>query len=456
MENLQGGILALQHSYHIHRRIGPRAFVTLYEATQEPFSRPVLVAVYDRAHEAGATGELFATIKARAEVAGSLDADGILRTVDYGELDQGVPFVIGEFLEEVTTLQAILDDQGTLAPEKVLELVEAVAPVLEEAHGQGIFHGSLCPEWIFSPSETSLDQVFLGHFNLGLTFQEILDLPNAVLKTDAMSPMPPEVFSLRRGADEENAPRTFNATDDLYALAAIAYQALVGVHPYFDDPTDASEGLLRIKSEDAPELSALGIESDLSDVIARALAREPQKRYPNPTAFARALRSAIAPEPAPAQTITPAPATTPTPATTPSPPREGMPGPAPGGYAMTGALILLLLSNLIWFFSYLGQTPSTVEPSTLDQPLAVATRTLPGGLQIKTDPPGAEIFIVSADESTLVGTTPHVVSDILSDRDDAVIKLEKAGFLEQRLTLEHGPGGSDLLIYLTPHDAPIK
>lgn len=461
MENLQGGTLALQHSYHIHRRIGPRGFVTVYEATQEPFARPVLVTVYDRAFEAGAEPELFAKIKSRAERASALDATGILRTVDYGEIDHGIPFVIGEFIDTAISLQTILDDAQTLAPEQVVELIEALATILTSAHRQNLAHGALAPQWIFFKGSTHLAEPHVANFNLGLTAAETLEIPNAILTAYTLSALPPEDFDSKRPTGTEPSP--FAPAADVYALGALAYQALVGVHPFFDDPNDTSEGLLHIKTREAPDLTELGIEAELSAAIARALARDPQKRFATPDELARAMRKAITAEPVPkaprpakgpletsskdeaTETITP-PSSRETVSSTSQPPP---PGPAPGGYALMAVLTILLLSNLAWFFAYLAMEP---EPSQdlEERSLVISTHTLPGGLQIKSEPAGAELFIVQGEQSKRLGLTPHVVADALNDQPDAAIVLKKQGYLDQRIALEHKPSGSDLVIYLAP------
>jgi eukaryotic-like serine/threonine-protein kinase len=467
MENLQGGTLALPHNYHIDRRIGSRGFVTLYEATQEPFTRPVLVTVYDRAFEAGAEPALFQAIKSRANAASALDHRGILRTVDYGELDHGIPFVIGEFLHRPTSLQNLLDQDQTLAPEQVLELVEALAKILDQAHAQGIMHGGLAPHWIFFPSAEDLSNLYVAHFNLGFTLDETLDLPNGILSASSIGALPPDRYRQRetqRSAAPASAQEPFSIADDVYALGTIAYQALVGVHPFFDDPTDVSEGLIRIKGEDPADLSTLGIEKEVSKVVARALARDPSRRFSTPTEFATALREAIMPAPAqePASLKTRQPLTSPVTTPVSEPPKvsaaEGVhrsqvpiSGPAPGGYAFMAVIALLLFSNLAWFFAYLATDPTAVTSGdSASDPIVVSTRTLPGGLQIKSEPVGADIFLVTGDQSTRLGSTPHVVTDALQNHPNGHLILKKNGFHDQRIELQHGPGGSDLVLHLAP------
>src|SRR5690554_5458048 len=96
MENLQGGTLALEHRYHVRQRTGLYGFTTVYHAVQEPFEHAVFISVYDALEQAGAQRALFDRIKSAAQKASTLDAAGILRTIDYGELDLGLPFVIWE------------------------------------------------------------------------------------------------------------------------------------------------------------------------------------------------------------------------------------------------------------------------------------------------------------------------------------------------------------------------
>jgi hypothetical protein len=112
-------------------------------------------------------------------------------------------------------------------------------------------------------------------------------------------------------------------------------------------------------------------------------------------------------------------------------------------------LTVLLISNLAWFFAYLAAEPETSE-NIEERARRVSTNTLPAGLQIKSEPDGAELFIDHGQQSTRLGLTPFVVADALNNQPEAAIVLKKQGYRDQRITLEHKASGPDLVIYLAP------
>ncbi len=482
MENLQGGTLALEHRYHVRQRTGLYGFTTVYHAVQEPFEHAVFISVYDALEQAGAQRALFDRIKSAAQKASTLDAAGILRTIDYGELDLGLPFVIWEQPagDHTETLADYVNARQTLPPHEVAELLNRLSAVLTPAHKAGLPHGSLSTRWIFL-NDGQLDQATIGHFQIGLTLREMLAMPSAILSTQLLAPLPPEMFNLMKApgtpqsADKESSPNHgFSTAADVYALGAIAYETLVGVHPYFDDPTDASDGMIRIKSDDAPDLSRLGIDPTVSDVVARALARDPADRWPTVDAFARAFATACDPTPK-IQAESPKPAKTKH-QSKPIRPRhdlakvdlseaiatnqsDSQPSHSelhrPHPYLLTTLAAVLLLSNLVWFFAYVQQhDPQESAEATPAQPVApLNTSILPSGLQLNSNPAGAQIFLIDPDapqKTTELGPTPYSILPSLQQREKATVEIRKPGFENIRIEISNSHAGQDLQLSMIP------
>ncbi|RDV38536.1 hypothetical protein DV096_06900 [Bradymonadaceae bacterium TMQ3] len=459
MENLQGGTLALEHRYHLDRRISTESLISRYAATQEPFGLPVQVVIFEGLPEAGAEDALIERIRNSAERASHQRIEGVLSVVDFGELERGVPFVI-EQSAAGTSLAAVLERRGTLPPGEVVLLVERLAAILERAHHRELFHGALTARWVRLPEgPDAFERATLSFFSVGLTLAELRALPHAALTTDLVDAFAPEVFA----EDEAINP----VAADQWALGALAYRALCGVHPYFDDPIDASEGLVRIASDPAPTLEELGVEEAISSVIDRALQRDPSSRWPTLSDFAHELRLAVhGPEPDSAPT--PAPSSPPevarredaelpdtkreSPPSLPEPPRSSAPlSPRPSGYLLTLALALFILSNLGWFFFAMGSPSGNAST----EPEAPTAQVLTSGLQIHSEPPGARLYTRSPEsgEESLLGATPQALTDFVFEGQqgvDFVLRLE--GYQDQALRVEESLAGQDLRITLQPDD----
>ncbi len=468
MENLQGGTLALEHHYHLDKRLDSFGLVTVYAGTQDPFDLPVRVAVYGGLLEADAGPDVAERIKDAAHRSSRLRSPGLLATVDFGEIEEGVPFVI-ERTVPGPSLSDRMEQKSVFSPDQVVELVSRLAHVLQPIHDDQLYHGCLKPEWIFFPSDDApMDRACLAHVGISPSMSELTSMAQAVLTTDLVDAFAPESFDVAardQGDDDDPAPRPhLSAASDQWALACTAYRLLVGVHPYFDDPVDASEGILRIKTEDPPSLSEMGIDEEIAQVIDRALHRDPQRRWPTVTAFARALDEAVhgrATSESSAETDSD-PDDESTSPIVPTPQDLDEPdlatddvelaGPGPSGYLLTIALAALLLTNLGWFFALLYDQPDDDDP---DEP-SVAQASEPGvlpaelmGTQIDTTPTAAQIVEIRSDGTEApLDTTPLSVSELLDQRSRIELLLRQPGYVDHRLTIDASETRQDIQIEL--------
>lgn len=467
MENLQGGTLALEHHYHLDRRVDSFGLVTVYAGTQDPFDLPVQITVYDGLVDAGADPSVTERIKTAARTASALDVRGLLSVVDFGDIEQGVPFVIEQTVRG-PSLARVLESKDVLPPEQTVALVCRICDLLADAHGRGVCHGNLKPEWIaLSDDDSSIEDVRLSHFGLGPAMRELVAMPQAVLTTDLVDAFAPECFEVtaRDQLDEVDPDHPLphlTPKADQWAVAALAFRLLVGIHPFFDDPVDASEGILRIKTEAPPSLAEMGVDPALAEAIDRALAPDPDDRWPAIGDFQRALRDAVDSSPADPDDVdepadaagdraAPAAAPAPTPADRPdSPdisPSEPV-GPRPSGYLLTVAVAALVLTNLGWFFFAMagdgddpGQDAAAVDESSPPE-------ALPSGLQLQTSPSDAELFVLRDDARESLGFTPVVITDNLFEDSHTDLLLRHSDYRDQPLSIGETDVGRTLRLEL--------
>lgn len=396
MEDLQGGTLALEHRYDIVELRDRHGLISAYYGNQDPFSRPVWVKVYDGlgAQDAkiSTVDPLVDRLKESARISSDLQDPGILRVIDYGELEQRVPFVISERSPH-DTLANFLEAEGTLSAEKTCALVERIAAILAPVHRRRRAHGALSPQWIYlaksSTGALALDTLRIGHFHMALTPQERGQIADSNIEPAEIAVFAPEFFPADEptGADAEHpedtyrmqgsdGPDAISPAGDVWALGILAYTALVGVHPFFDPEQPLQDAIAAIQSGSPRPLSELGVDPEISDVILRAIAKDPRARYPNAHALADALSVANGtastpkrstpkrptPSPAPRAPSTPRDNTEQTdekdaPSRTPSSRSPANPlldvaaeerEPGPSDRLLSVAIVLLILSNLAW------------------------------------------------------------------------------------------------------------
>ena len=166
-------------------------------------------------------------------------------------------------------LDEILRRHGPLDTWEVISFVTSVAAALDEAHARGITHGHVRPRNIL------IDERGVAR----LLFPDV-DRPE---DEGDVRYLPPERVM--------GAGRTRPA--DLYGLGLVAYDMIAG-QPAYPDSHDSSRTRARILAG-APRLSdeVPGVAPVVSEVVARATARDTRERYPSAGEFARELGKAI-------------------------------------------------------------------------------------------------------------------------------------------------------------------
>lgn len=164
---------------------------------------------------------------------------------------------------------------GGLEPERAVRLVTDIARGLDYAHQWGSHHGDLKLTDILIEPHPDGDRAVLTDFGL------------------ARSGCTPAYAAPERWAGAPGGPRA-----DLYALGCLFFQLLSGRTPFgLADPEHGH------RAEPVPPLRVPGLPAELDTVLATAMAKDPDDRYPTGTAMAiDALRAVTvrAPTPEPA------------------------------------------------------------------------------------------------------------------------------------------------------------
>jgi non-specific serine/threonine protein kinase len=203
----------------------------------------------------------------------------IVRVLDFA-LQDGMPFLVMEYAPGGTLRQR--HPKGSQLPlAQALPYVHQMASALQYTHDQGLIHRDVKPENMLLNSQ---DQVLLSDFGLVLLAPQLLP-SNA---TEPMEQSPPGTAPYL--APEQLRGKAQPASDQ-YALAVVVYEWLCGRLP-FQGPflevalqhVSAPPPSLR---EQVPDLSPA-----IEAVVLRALAKEPELRFPCVQDFATVLAHA--------------------------------------------------------------------------------------------------------------------------------------------------------------------
>lgn len=213
------------------------------------------------------------------KIAAGLRHPNVARVLDVVVDDVGVPFLVMELLRG-HSLQQELEVRHVLPPDAALNIVLPIAEALANAHAAGIVHRDVKPANIFLSQSASGEVVpKLLDFGIAKPLEDEFETQSGlVMGTPGY--MAPE--QAQRG---ECGPFT-----DVWATGAVLYRCLTGRTPH--SGSTLAEIVVKLVQEPVPPLSAPDVNRSLAASIDRALALDPQRRYPSMTAFVQALRSA--------------------------------------------------------------------------------------------------------------------------------------------------------------------
>ena len=210
-----------------------------------------------------------------AQAAGRLHHAGIVAIFDVGENPENRdPYIVLEYVAG-EALNRILAREKKLPPATAVQLAEEIAEALDYAHAQGVTHRDIKPGNILV---TQAGHAKIADFGIAKLNLAHFTLPGRVLGTPAY--MAPEQLS-GAGADGRS---------DLFSLGVILYAMVTGHSPFQGD--SATTVCFKVANREPVAASALdlALPRELDDVIARAMAKDPEQRYQRGAEFAGDLR----------------------------------------------------------------------------------------------------------------------------------------------------------------------
>lgn len=261
----------LAGKYRIDERLKEGGMGTVYRATHVLMEKTVAIKVLRPS--LAADEKIVARFSREARAASRISHPNALSVTDFGEDENGIVFLVMEFLSG-RTLKQLIRDEGPLPLTRVVEIVRQVGDALNEAHTQGVVHRDLKSDNIMLVDTMAGDHAKVLDFGIAKINEPEgkrdteLTAPNLVIGTPQY--MSPEQCS----QDSE-----IDARSDIYSLGVILYEMLVGHVPFTaDSPT-----MVMMKHLQEPVPSVLEERPDLpasiGRVIARAMAKLPANRY---------------------------------------------------------------------------------------------------------------------------------------------------------------------------------
>ena len=256
--------------YRIESKLGEGAMACVYRAFDEVDEQSVALKVLDPLRGTDPVGR--ARFEQEFSVLSRLSHPGIarsIRTTRHGELD----IIVLEYLEGETLQQRLT--RGALSVEAARRIGVALAEAVTACHAEGVLHRDLKPANVMLHPDRG--PVVLDFGVAWFSAAATLTRTGAVVGSPQY--IAPEV--LRSSLADPRA--------DIYSLGVVLFEMLTGRPPYGDDHADP---LTWRRPSEPPTVFSLRPEvgSDLSRVVAKAMATAPEARFATAAEFAAAIR----------------------------------------------------------------------------------------------------------------------------------------------------------------------
>ncbi|CAL9357567.1 serine/threonine-protein kinase [Streptomyces sp. NPDC057838] len=267
--------------YRIEQEIGRGGMAVVYRARDLRLERTVALKLLAPELARNDTFRRRFTHESRA--AAAIDHPHIVPVFEAGETD-GVLYIAMRYVPG-SDLRHVLDREGPLPPATAVRVAAQVASALDAAHEHGLVHRDVKPGNILVARGTDSDHpehVYLTDF--GLTKKS--------LSLTGFTTVGQFVGTLDYVAPEQISGKPVDARCDVYGFACVVYEVLAG-HPPFRRDDDMALLWAHQYDEPPPLTEARpGIAPQADPVLAKALAKSPDDRYPSCLAFVAALRAA--------------------------------------------------------------------------------------------------------------------------------------------------------------------
>jgi serine/threonine protein kinase len=217
--------------------------------------------------------------EARASV--RIQSEHVARVLDVGELENGAPYIVMEYLEGIDLAAALASDPPPPVDaviEYVLQACEAVA----EAHSLGIVHRDLKPANLFVAQRAD-GSPLVKVLDFGIS-KSLDGSDHALTKTTSFIGSP-----LYSSPEQLLSSRSVDARTDIWALGIILYEACAGHVPFTGE--SVMEVASRVMKLDPVPLDSLrpDLPPGLATVIMRCLEKDVARRFATVGDLARAL-----------------------------------------------------------------------------------------------------------------------------------------------------------------------
>jgi eukaryotic-like serine/threonine-protein kinase len=291
-------------AYRIVSVLGTGGMSTVYRGERDDSQFHQTVAIKVLQH-ATLHPRLRSRLHSERHILATLDHPSIARLIDSGDLEDGTPYLIMEYVDG-ESIDRYCDSRSLFIRERV-ELFIAVCGAVQYAHRNLVVHRDIKASNIFVTGQGAPKLLDFG-------IAKML-APESLSHTLPVTRLQERILTPENAAPEQVLGRPITTATDVYALGVLLYQLLTGRSPYrllsysqlqleraicMDDPARPSQIVVaKVQGESdadrsrvserrglSPERLRARLSGDLDAIVAMAMRKEPDRRYPSVEALA--------------------------------------------------------------------------------------------------------------------------------------------------------------------------
>jgi serine/threonine protein kinase len=279
--------MVIRDKYQILEQIGSGGMATVYKVRHLPFNE---IRAIKLINSQLADGDQFSKrLRSEAVIARKLQHPNAVHVDDLDRTEDGRPFIVMEYVEG-QNLRTVIRQDGPLPTLRALHIAAQAVSALAAAHKLGIIHRDIKP-----------DNIHLISLPDGSDFVKVLDFGIAKFTQDLSSSALLTGSGLVVGTPQYVSPEQamgkhsgeLDGRSDLYTLGIVLYEMLTGRLP-FDSDTPVGLLVHHLHTTPVPpeELRPdLGIPHSVSEMLMKALEKNPAQRFRNADEMLDAITS---------------------------------------------------------------------------------------------------------------------------------------------------------------------
>ncbi len=262
--------------YELKEVVGTGGMSSVYRARDRLLERTVALKVL---HEHYSADEDYVErFRREARAAAQLTHPGIVTVIDRGEQD-GRQFIVFEHVSGETLKDVVLRE-GRLPIRRAVELALEVAIALQFAHERGLVHRDVKPQNVLLNGDGRAKVTDFG-------IAREVDVEQSMTQTGTV------LGTSHYLAPEQARGETVDEKSDVYALGAVLFELLTGEVPFpGDNFVTVAMKQIHEQPHDVRELR-LDVPPRVAAAVARALEKDPARRFPTMRDFANELKACL-------------------------------------------------------------------------------------------------------------------------------------------------------------------